>query len=66
MVFEPLHPRLELQNLSPLRRVLAALLGLTLLALFVWCGVIAHNAKPLDEPGAQKPVHVRAGAQHPA
>lgn len=55
MAFEIAHPQLQFGSLSRVRRILAALLGLALLAGLVWSCVTAYNARPLDAPALRKP-----------
>ncbi|WP_374546087.1 hypothetical protein [Rhodoblastus sp.] len=56
MAFEIAHPQLQFGSLSRVRRILAALLGLVLLAGLVWSCVTAYNARPLDGPALKKPI----------
>jgi hypothetical protein len=55
MAFEIAHPEWQFATLSPLRRALAALLGLALLAGLIWSCVTAYNAQPLDQPAVKRP-----------
>lgn len=55
MAFEIAHAEWRLQLLSPLRRALAALLALALLAGLIWSCVTAYHAQPLDGPPPKRP-----------
>lgn len=55
MAFEIAHAEWRFAPLSPVRRALAILLGLALLAGLIWSCATAYNAQPLDQP-PQRPV----------
>lgn len=50
MAFEIAHAEWRFAPLSPVRRALAILLGLALLAGLIWSCATAYNAQPLDQP----------------
>jgi hypothetical protein len=50
MAFEIAHAQLQFEPVSPLRRLLAWLLGLAFLAALAWSCVTAYNSRPLDKP----------------